>query len=120
MVEGVRWKWTGLPVLARLRRSVNGTSTPCGNGCLAASRRAARRASGPCRRLAVAWMAGPVGRPRAVDGEAHRGAHRSAVPAVGGHQHRLLADEPGQHRAGGWGDLTDDPAEPAPPHRPGG
>src|ERR687898_882950 len=32
MVEGVSWKWTVLPVLARPRRSVNGTSTPYGQG----------------------------------------------------------------------------------------
>jgi hypothetical protein len=51
-----------------------------------------------------------------VDGQAHRGAHRLAVLAVGGHQHCLLADEPDQHRAGGWGDVADDPAELAQPH----
>src|SRR5215207_6368449 len=148
MVEGVSWKWTVLPVLARPRRSVNGTSTPCGNGCLAASRRAARRA----RRPPGAWPwpgcpgrsvdPGPsTARPPpgvvaeasslpglleaaqigvvAVDGQADRGAHRPAVPAVGGHQHRVLAEEPGQHRAGGRGDLTDDPAELAQPHGQG-
>jgi hypothetical protein len=61
-------KWTVLPVLARPRRWVNGTSRPCSNGCLWVRRRAARRTSALSRRLAVAWMAGPVGWPRAVEG----------------------------------------------------
>ena len=67
-VAGVSLKWTVLPVLARPRRWVNGTSRPCSNGCLWVRRRAARRTSALSRRLAVAWMAGPVGWPRAVEG----------------------------------------------------
>jgi len=93
-------------------------------------------------------MVGPVGRPRAVegvtatlgvvveasglagllkaaeigvvgvDGQADGGAHRLAVLAGGGHQRRLLVEEPDQYRAGG-GDLADDPAELAQPHDQG-
>jgi hypothetical protein len=51
-----------------------------------------------------------------IDGEADGRAHRSAVPAVGSYQHRLLAYEPGQRRAGGGGDLANHPAELAQPH----
>lgn len=65
---GVSSKWTVLPVLARPRRWVRGTSRPCSNGCLAVSSRAAWLASAPSRRLARALMPGPVGVPRAVDG----------------------------------------------------
>src|SRR5829696_6037071 len=99
--RGVSWNWTVLPVLARPRRWVRGTSRPCSSGCLAASSRAAWLASTPSSRLAWAWMAGPV------------------VAAVAGQQHRLLADEPDQRRAGGDADLADHPAELAEPHDQG-
>lgn len=65
---GMSSKWTVLPVLARPRRWVRGTSRPCSNGCLAVSSRAAWLALAPSRRLARALMPGPVGVPRAVDG----------------------------------------------------
>jgi hypothetical protein len=55
-----------------------------------------------------------------VDGQAHQGAHRPAVSAGGGRKHRLVADEPGQHRAGDGGDLADHPAQLAQPHDRGG
>src|SRR5829696_736957 len=113
--RGVSWKWTVLPVLARPRRWVNGTSTPCSTGCLPVSRRAGAPGFGALQAPGCG-LEGRAGRSAtgrggrdvhpgvvaeapglaglleaaergvvAVDGQADRGAHRSAVLAVGGH-----------------------------------
>src|SRR5215207_3380182 len=98
MVEGVSWKWTVLPVLARPRRSARRARRPPGAwpwpGCPGRSvdpgpwrARPPPGVVAEASSLAGLLEAAQIG-VVAVDGQADRGAHRSAVPAVGGHLHR--------------------------------